>query len=358
MAAVSTALETGSASGLAFQIAQPGFLELWLNYAETSANFLNAIKAIPNEQFCDFSTLSPDTRDFITSVISLNPTIDISDFPILPFETFSRAFIKAIFGPDPDIRSELFSVTVQLLEEPSGSFVRFINNSLVDDTLVPPRSTPECPLAQSFLTLFPEALDRLRANEPVFEAFFQLIESIFFIAPHSVSLLALDLVDALMLSDVADAHVLALFAVLHHLAVLDRSLVGSLAPEVVAKLAEVPASSHTGIQMASLIREAANGSVLVGACVGFALASAYDEHSELLLRMIQGGIRPGPVAVPNALADPLALRLTNALWRSSPELREHLRRPMRAMLRLVRPAEFFRPSRCIQEAMNYVGNPH
>jgi hypothetical protein len=357
MAAAATTLATESAPGLAFQIVSPAFLELWLDYAQKSQHFLNAIKAIPYEQLGDFHALPPAVQDLLTKGVTIKSRIDISQFPILPFETFCKMFAKGIFAEIATVRSNLLNLTCELFPAPPSELITFINYSVLLEDLAPPPAFPECPLAQSLLTLFPAALDRLRSNRPIFEEFFQLIEAIFFVAPRSVSVLAPDLVAAFTLSAVDAPHVPALFSILHHLMVFDHTFLESLTPGVVAKIATVPAGSRTGIHMAFLLQGAADESVLVGACVEFALGSVFDENADLLLRMIEGGLRPGPFTVPRVLSDPLALRIANALWRAVPDLHDRLTPPMRAALRMAKPADVFRLSSCVQDAVRYVGLP-
>jgi hypothetical protein len=176
--------------------------------------------------------------------------------------------------------------------------------------------------------------------------------AMFFVAPTSVSLALPEIGELFLLDAISNVD---LFQTIHHVLVFDRSLVPALPDGVVRKLLCTRCQNSFGIQMLFLLEDFAGGSLLSGSCIEYALRSRFDENCDLLLNILNRGLAPCEFDVPQAIHDPLALKLVTLLWGKVPAVREKLKRIMKYMLRVATPAEVFRLSTSIQEAMAIVG---
>jgi hypothetical protein len=170
-----------------------------------------------------------------------------------------------------------------------------------------------------------------------------------------VAVLAPDLILLYLACEVKTAAAKYIFDTIHHLFVFCPQLADLVTPQLLDRLLNTDDRSPIGIQMLFILRDSANHSILSGACVGFALASAFDENGDLLVRMIDDGLEPAFFAVPASFRDWHALRLANALWRNLPETHSSLRKSVRTVVRRAMRREILRLSPCLREAIGYLG---
>jgi hypothetical protein len=341
MNAIAVLFETTRDSELLPIVADSLFLDLWIDIAVQSPGFLNVVRHIPLEMF------SQQMRGLLVSM-RVNPAPhDISEVKILPYDHFCELFRCIMFGSNKMAKVELRELTLALIEPPRQDFVDWIARSLVVD-LPEPEPFPECAWSICLLAFLPRAIqDHCQCDE-----FIKLMGAMFFVAPTSVSLALPEIGELFLLDAISNFD---LFQTIHHVLVFDRSLVPALSDDVVRKLLCTRCQNSFGIQVLFLLEDFADGSLLSGSCIEFALGSRFDENCDLLLNILNRGLAPCEFDVPQAIHDPLALKLVTLLWGKVLAVREKLKRIMKYMLRVATPAEVFRLSTSIQEAMAIVG---
>lgn len=336
------------------------FLEMWLDCEEQSSVFAEVIKRVNtknSEVFSRITGLSPGVEKLLQEIVVLHKPINVVDLRFLPFEKFAPVFESILFSDNLNLRAKLLNTTTQLLPKPHTDIIRYIECAWITNITCPALGSESC-WSQSFLTFMPTALRVMSTNPDQCTEYLKLLEILTLLAPISLSLCFPEVLEMFALCDVKSPLAFIILNIMHHLLIIDPSLVSSLTPEHVNKILESRYGGRYGVQ---LLRILGNGSFSVheselsGACVEYGLSNIYGDDTETLVEMIVQDLVPGQFVIPNSAPDLLCLKLANALWTKLPKLRDKLRKYIATSVRTAVPVELFKQSPCIRESMSLVG---
>ena len=324
MKAVSANMRYQEFSKVAVEIFDVDFLEKWSGVIVKSDTFKQLIQTTNNYYpniFSSIVSLTPQLGDLFSKCEIKGAASNLSDAIEITDSVWNEVILCNLFSTNKNIRDLILSVAFSVLPKPDKNVELYIQRRIIDDSIKKPKIS-ESAYGFQFTALLPDALEALKVDNDLCDVFLEILESrICYISPIIISSHLDDFFN--LLSIATDSLIIEwLLMIIHHILAFDQSKI--LDPSYVERLLATDFGTTYGIQLLYLLRDRADGSELSGSCFDGCFQSFFDEHSAILLKMIQEGLIIGPTSIDISLTKPkdlMNLQFLNAIYKSQPEYR-------------------------------------
>jgi hypothetical protein len=309
--------------------------------SESFHRLVQRVSCIRPDLFMDLADANATIRTLMNSV-SMAPSMDYLDGVELDLRPLWSNMQKFLFHGDKAIRKKAKGIGRKIL----GKTDPFIRRLMAKQSMTCSEGNG---ITFYFAGLIPEMCRRLSrdSEEHVCDEFMDLLPDLCYQAPRTMGLY-FDMIFESFFS-CKDPKLLK---VLQHMTSLDSKYVAAFSEEHIHIVMELRWASSEAVSLLRTFREYANGSQLSAACLEWCFLEDDDESSEAFLELLNEGLVPGEIEIPENVRNVMKLRFANVLWDLWPDKRDALLKFMLNALKIATPFSLFGKSKTVAKALN------